>query len=99
MQSTEKGAIFILSMITQQTQIKINLSATMKDYLESKASKFGMPIAGYVKTLILNDIKDMDYPTYQASDSTEKAYKKALQEYDEGKTIKVDDVDTFFEEL
>jgi len=86
-------------MNTQQAQIKINIPVTMKEYLESKASKFGMPVAGYVKNLILNDIKDMDYPTHQASKSTEEAYKKALQEYDASKTIKVNDIDKFFDEL
>ena len=86
-------------MNTQQAQIEINIPLTMKDYLESKANKFGMPVAGYIKNLILNDIKDMDYPTYQASKSTEEAHEKALQEYDAGKTIKVNDIDKFFDEL
>lgn len=36
----------------------------MKDFFESKASKFGMPLAGYIKYLILKDIKNLDYPTY-----------------------------------
>ena len=86
-------------MNTSQAQIKVNIPVTMKDYLESKASKFGMPVAGYIKHLILKDIEDMDYPTYQASDETEKAYKNALEEDETGKTVKVKDVDKFFEEL
>ena len=86
-------------MNTSQSQIKVNLHLPMKEYLESKASKFGMPIAGYIKHLILKDIEDMDYPTYQASEETEKAYKKAVTDHDSGKTHKVNDVDKFFEEL
>ena len=86
-------------MTTSQAQIKVNIPINMKDYLESKASKFGMPVAGYIKHLILKDIEDMDYPTYEASGSTEKAYRKALEEAKEGKTYKIDDIDTFFEEL
>ena len=86
-------------MNTSQAQIKVNIPVNMKDYLESKASKFGMPLAGYIKHLILKDIEDMDYPTYQASEETEKAYKKAIKEYESGETIKVKDVDTFFEKL
>jgi len=58
-----------------------------------------MPLAGYIKHLILKDIEDMDYPTYYASEETEKAYKKAIIEYDAGKIHKVDDIDTFFDEL
>lgn len=86
-------------MNTAQAQIKVNIPVNMKEYLESKANKFGMPIAGYIKHLILKDIEDMDYPTYQASEVTEKAYKKAMEEYDSGKIIKVSDSETFFDEL
>lgn len=84
-------------MNTTQAQIKVNLPLTMKDFLESKASKFGMPVAGYVKHLILKDIEDMDYPVYEASDSTIKAYKKALKNKD--KAIEVTDIDQFFKNL
>ena len=86
-------------MNTSQAQIKVNMPVNMKDYLESKASKFGMPVAGYIKHLILKDIEDMDYPIYQASEETEKAYKKAVEEHTAGKTLKVTDVDNFFEKL
>jgi predicted DNA-binding protein len=86
-------------MNTSQAQIKVNLPVNMKEFLESKASKFGMPVAGYINHLILKDIEDMDYPTYQASVETEKAYKKALEEKEVGKTLKVKDVDEFFEKL
>ena len=86
-------------MNTSQAQIKVNIPLNMKEFLESKASKFGMPVAGYIKHLILKDIEDMDYPTYQASDETENAYKKAMEDNEAGKTIKVKDIDDFFEKL
>ncbi|HRN96613.1 MAG TPA: hypothetical protein PLD54_04155 [Candidatus Levybacteria bacterium] len=86
-------------MNTTQAQIKVNIPLVMKDFLESKASKFGMPVAGYIKHLILKDIEDMEYPLYQASEATEEAYKKAVAEYDAGKALKVKDVDAFFKEL
>jgi len=89
----------MINMNTTQAQIKVNISLQMRDYLESKANKFGMPLAGYIKHLILKDIEDMDYPIYQASEATEKAYKKAMEEVVDGKTIKVKDIDTFLEEL
>lgn len=84
-------------MITQQTQIKLNLPLVLKEYLESKASKFGTPLATYIRHLILKDIEDMDYPTYEASDKTIKAYKKAVKEETKAKEVK--DVDKFFENL
>lgn len=84
-------------MITQQAQIKLNLPLCLKEFLESKASKFGIPLAAYIRHLILKDIEDMDYPTYVASDKTIKAYKKALKEKDNA--VEVKDVDKFFENL
>jgi predicted DNA-binding protein len=86
-------------MITQQTQIKINLPLALKEFLESKANRFGMPLAGYVKHLILKDVEEMDYPTFQASKQTERAYKQALKDQKAGKLVRVDDVEKFFKEL
>lgn len=86
-------------MITQQGQIKINLPIALKEFLESKASKYGMPITSYIKHLILEDVADMDYPAFEPSEKTVKAYKKAIKEQKKGKLIKVDDIDKFFNEL
>lgn len=84
-------------MITQQAQVKLNLPLALKDFLESKASKFGMPLAGYIKHLILKDVADMEYPTFEASDRTIKKAKEALKNKD--KAILVKDVDEFFKSL
>jgi hypothetical protein len=84
-------------MITQQAQIKVNLPANLKDYLESKANKFGMPLAGYIKHLILKDVQDMDYPVFQASDRTIKKAQEALENKD--KSVLVEDVDAFLKNL
>lgn len=84
-------------MITQQAQIKLNLPLALKDFLESKASKFGMPLAGYIKHLILKDVADLEYPTFEASDRTIRAYKKALKGKD--KAIVVTNVKEFFKNL
>lgn len=86
-------------MNTPQSQIKVNLPVTMKDYLASKAAKFGIPLAGYIKHLILKDIEYMDYPTFQASEKVERTHKKALKEHRQGKTIKINNIDKFFAEL
>lgn len=87
-------------MVTQQAQIKLNLPAELKDYIESKASKFGMPLAGYIKHLILKDVEDMDYPTFELSESSEKALKKALAEKDKASTVNNEkELDDFFKNL
>ena len=84
-------------MVTLQSQIKVNLPLALKEYLESKAQKFGMPLASYVKHLILKDVENMEYPTYVASERTIKKAKEALEHKSEA--ILVNDVDSFFENL
>lgn len=84
-------------MITQQAQIKLNLPLALKDFLESKASKFGMPLAVYVKHLILKEVEDMEYPVFEASERTIKKAKEALKNKD--KSIVVKDVHKFFKNL
>lgn len=84
-------------MNTPQTQIKINLPLALKDYLESKAAKYDIPIAAYVKHLILNDVIDLDYPTFKISDASETSARKALR--DKKKAKKVNNVAQYFEQL
>jgi len=84
-------------MITQQAQVKLNLPLALKDFLESKAMKFDMPIAGYIKHLILKDVADMEYPTFQISKASELKAKKALKE--RKKAGKISDVSAYFKNL
>ncbi len=78
-------------MSTSVTQIKISLPDPLYDYLSSKAGKFGLTLSSYVKNLIIDDVKDMDYPVYQASNKIEESYKKALQE--RNRATEISDVD------
>lgn len=84
-------------MITKQTQIKLNLPEPLKAHAEKKAKKFGMTMAAYIRHLIVND--EEEYPVYQASKATERAYWKAMKAEKEGKLIEVTDLDKFFKEL
>lgn len=87
-------------MVTQQAQIKITLPLALKEFLESKAQKFGLPIASYVRHLIVRDVEEMDYPVFEASDSTIKAFKKAMKEKNKAITIyNKEELDTFFKNL
>jgi len=98
LKSPEIGDILAL-MITQQAQIKLNLPLALKDFLESKADKFGMPLAGYIKHLMLKDVEDMDYPVFELSERSEKAYKRALKAQKAGKLVNVNNIDEFFKNL
>ena len=87
-------------MITQQAQIKISLPLALKEFLESKASRLGLPISAYVKHLIVTDVEDMDYPVFEASDSTIKAYKKAMKEKDKAVRFNsVEELDKYLKNL
>ncbi len=84
-------------MMSQVTQLKLSLPDPLYDFVQSKAQKFGLPLSSYVKNLIINDVKDMEYPVYQASEKLEKSYTQALKEYPQA--TEVSDIDTFFDGL
>lgn len=75
-------------------QLKVNLTPELQDLLQSKASKFGVPLTQYVKHVLIKDVENEDYPIYRASEETEKAAQKALDELD-----KAIDSDVFFKTL
>lgn len=84
-------------MVTQQAQIKITLPLALKDFVESKASRVGLPIATYIKHLILKEVENLDYPVFEASNRTIRKAKEALKNKD--KSILVEDIDQFFKNL
>lgn len=81
-------------MITPQAQIKLNLPLQLKEYIESKANRLGVPIATYIKHLIINDVADMAYPTFHMSKGSEERLKEAMEQVD--KAVDVDDVHEYF---
>lgn len=83
----------------QAIQIKITLPEELYLHLKSKAEKFGLNLASYVRHLVINDVKDVDIPVFKMSERTEKNGLEALREYEEGKTNKIDDIDKYFDSL
>ncbi len=84
-------------MRTQTTQIRVTLPVQLQGYLQTKASKFGLGLSAYVKNLIINDVKNVEYPIFEASEITEKSYKKAIEERDQA--IEINNVDEFLNNL
>ena len=68
--------------MTTPIQLKVNLTPELQDLLQSKASKFGVPLTQYVKHVLMKDVENEDYPIYRASEATEKAAQQALDELD-----------------
>jgi hypothetical protein len=69
-------------------QLKINLTEELQSLLESKASKFGIPLTQYVKHVLIKDVEDLEYPVFKASVATEKAAVEALQQIDKSVNAK-----------
>jgi hypothetical protein len=86
-------------MASDVTQIKVTLPNPLLEYLASKAGKFGLTLSAYVKYLIVNDVKDMDYPTYQMGEKTEKVVLKAIEDDRQGKSKVIENVDEFIDSL
>lgn len=84
---------------TQTTQIKVTLPDELYLHLKSKAEKFGLNLASYVRHLVINDVKDVDIPVFKMSEKSEKIALDALEDYKKGKTRKIDDLDDYFSNL
>lgn len=85
--------------MSSQIQVKITLPKELREFIESKANKFGLPVSAYIRYLVLRDVENMEYPEYEASQKTEKEYVKAKAERKKGETLEVADLDKFLDEL
>jgi len=83
-------------MINQtSTQIKVTIPEELYFFLKSKADRLGLNTSSYLKHLIIDDVKDLDIPTFKMSEKTEKKGIKALEDYKAGKTKEIKDIDAF----
>ena len=74
-------------------QLKVTLPVALYDYLESKAQRFGLALATYVKHLVIKDVEDMDIPTFKMSPKNEAIALKALKDHRQGKTFRLESID------
>lgn len=84
---------------TQATQVKITLPNELYLHLRSRAEKFGLNLAAYIRNLIINDVKDIDIPVFKMSEEREKIALKALEDYKSGKTKTIADLDNYLTNL
>ncbi|OGV96453.1 hypothetical protein A2W24_00610 [Microgenomates group bacterium RBG_16_45_19] len=83
----------------QATQVKVTLPDELYLHLKSKAEKFGLNLASYIRHLVINDVKDIDIPIFKMSEKTEKRGLRALKEHEEGKTTKLENINEYFDNL
>lgn len=84
---------------TQTTQVKITLPDELYMHLKSKAEKFDLNLASYIRHLVINDVKDIDIPIFKMSEKREKIALKALEDYKSGKTKAIKNVDSYLHGL
>jgi antitoxin component of RelBE/YafQ-DinJ toxin-antitoxin module len=78
------------------TQVKVTLPLNLFDYLQAKTKKFGLSMSAYLKHLIIEDVKDMEIPEFNMSQSTENTTLQALEDFKAGKLKKARSVDDLF---
>ena len=78
------------------TQLKVTLPLNLFDFLQARTKKFGLSMSAYLKYLIIQDVKDMEIPEFNMSESTEKTALQALKDFKADKLKKVKSVDNLF---
>ena len=86
-------------MRTQNTQIRVTLPVQLQGYLQTKANKFGLSLSAYIRNLIIDDVKDVEYPVYEMSDEALDDLEEAKREEKTGDLTVADDVDQLLNDL
>lgn len=84
-------------MNTKQSQIKINLPLKLKKKVEKRAEAYDMTVAGYLKYLMVSDVRRGEIPVMEPSEETIKAFKAAKKEEREGKLKEIGNINDFFD--
>lgn len=88
-----------MSRLSPSTQVKVTLPEQLYFFLKSKADKFDLPVSSYIRNLVINDVKDLGFPTFEMSEKREKLGLEALKEHKQGKTTKVENIGEYFNNL
>ena len=87
------------AITSQSVQVKVTLPVQLQQFVQSKADRFGMTVSSYIKHLVLDDVRDMDMPTFTMSAQTEQIALQALDDYKQGKTTEITNIDDFLNDL
>jgi len=74
-----------MSRLPASTQVKVTLPEQLYFFLKSKADKFDLPVSSYIKNLVINDVKDLNFPTFRMSEKREKLGLEALEDINKEK--------------
>jgi hypothetical protein len=85
--------------MNHSTQLKLTLPTEIMQFFQSKAKKHGIPVASYVRHILIKEIEKHDMPTFKASKWTENKHQQMLQDEKNGKLIPVEKLSEFLESL
>ena len=80
-------------MDQNSSQIKVTIPTATKQLLSQKAASVGVNLTTYVKHLLLSDVIDSAYPTYLASDETDRLVAEAKSEKKLGSFNSIEELD------
>lgn len=86
-------------MQAQTVQIRVSLPFQLQRLLQVKTNKFGLNLSSYIRNLIINDVRDVEYPEFEMSSQAIADLKEAEREMLSGKLDKVEDVGQFLNSL
>ncbi|MBP6989197.1 hypothetical protein KBB48_00295 [Candidatus Shapirobacteria bacterium] len=84
-------------MITKMAQIKLSLPMNIKKFAKSKANKYGLTLAGYIRYLLISEMRVKQYPKYELTARSKRNLEEAMKNFD--KSVVIDNVDKFFDKL
>ena len=84
---------------TQSIQVKVTLPEETYLLVKNNASRLGLNPASYLRHLVINDSWDKRLPVFKMTQKQEKVLEKALEDHKNGKTIRIDNIDQFFDNL
>lgn len=88
-----------MSRLSPSTQVKVTLPEQLYFFLKSKADKFDLPVSSYIRNLVINDVKDLGFPTFEMSAKNEKIGSKALTDFKKGNIHHIKNIDKYLDSL
>ena len=80
-------------------QIKVTLPTPLFSYLREQAERLGLTLSGYIKNLIVDEVKNQSFPMFKMSRNTEKVAQEALADYRLRKTKKLNNIENLMSDL
>lgn len=84
---------------TQSTQIKVTLPQELYLLVKANADRLGLSLATYIRHITINDSWDKNLPIDKMTAKQERVLEKALEDYKNGNTTRVDNIESYFTNL